>query len=114
MEHLKKDGFISWDELQEASKAVKPKMFGNQALNTHMVQQTLTLERLKALHSSLDTRPTDETKAEPPKGLITSLMPHQLHALAWLAWRETECPQGGILGISQICNIKRNHRFNIS
>ncbi len=33
-----------------------------------------------------------------PDGLMVQLMPHQKRALAWLLWRETKIPSGGILG----------------
>ncbi len=33
-----------------------------------------------------------------PGGLKVSLMAHQKRALAWLMWRETRIPSGGILG----------------
>lgn len=35
--------------------------------------------------------------AEDPAGLKISLLPHQKQALAWLLWRESQKPQGGIL-----------------
>lgn len=61
-------------------------------------QKGVMLETLEVLHNSLTTRPTEEVFAEDPKGLKVELMPHQKHALAWLMWRETQKPSGGILG----------------
>uniref|UniRef100_A0A6I8NKF9 Transcription termination factor 2 n=1 Tax=Ornithorhynchus anatinus TaxID=9258 RepID=A0A6I8NKF9_ORNAN len=56
-----------------------------------------TSETIDHLHKSLETRPTAETEAEDPSGLKVSLLLHQRQALAWLLWRESQNPQGGIL-----------------
>ena len=48
--------------------------------------------------SSLANCPTEDTMADPPAGLRTDLYPHQCRALAWLLWRESQTPSGGILG----------------
>ena len=42
--------------------------------------------------------PGREVEAEDPPLLTVKLMPHQRHALAWIAWREQQHPPGGILG----------------
>lgn len=68
------------------------------AMETHRVQQALTVEALRTLHNSLKSCPTEETVVSDPKGLLVQLMPHQKRALAWLLWRESEKPSGGILG----------------
>lgn len=47
---------------------------------------------------SLDTCPTGSEESEDPEHLKVSLMTHQRQALAWLLWRETQTPSGGILG----------------
>lgn len=49
------------------------------------------------LHGSLKDCPGPDVLAEDPKGLKVSLMDHQKHALAWMAWREQQRPRGGIL-----------------
>ncbi|KAL4720904.1 hypothetical protein ACJJTC_015277 [Scirpophaga incertulas] len=66
-------------------------------MSTHLAGRNLILERLRDLHESLDSRPPESKLATAPKALKTTLMPHQLHALAWLRWRETQRPCGGIL-----------------
>lgn len=68
------------------------------AMETHRVQQALTVDALRTLHNSLKSCPTEETVVSDPKGLLVQLMPHQKRALAWLLWRESEKPSGGILG----------------
>ena len=35
---------------------------------------------------------------EDPAGLTVTLMAHQSKALAWMTWRESQVPSGGILG----------------
>ncbi|KAK0171288.1 hypothetical protein PV328_009036 [Microctonus aethiopoides] len=71
--------------------------FGKRALETFQREQALTIDRLEDLHGSLLSRPTDDTRAEDPRGLRIKLMPHQQHALAWLLWREQQKPAGGVL-----------------
>ncbi|CAG5004232.1 unnamed protein product [Parnassius apollo] len=104
LKDVAQDGFnggenkgLSWDDIQKASNAVQPRMFGKQAMATHMAERNLILERLRDLHESLASRPPENEFAENPAALKTQLMPHQLHALAWLRWRETQRPAGGIL-----------------
>lgn len=65
---------------------------------TYLTQQTMTLDVLEVLHKSLDTCPSSGVLMEDPEGLVVSLMPHQKHAIAWLIWRESQKPRGGILG----------------
>lgn len=50
-------------------------------------------------------KPKPKTTAEPnetelarqPGYLNIQLMPHQLHAIKWMRWRETQRPKGGLL-----------------
>nr|CAD7423982.1 unnamed protein product [Timema monikensis] len=76
-----------------------PHGFGKKALETHRVQKALTEDAITQLHSSLNKCPGEDIFAENPKYLKTgvSLMPHQKRALAWLMWRESQSPSGGIL-----------------
>ncbi|NWT18071.1 TTF2 factor, partial [Vireo altiloquus] len=54
-------------------------------------------EAINHLHKSLESCPTEETAAEDPCGLKVPLLQHQKQALAWLLWRESQKPCGGIL-----------------
>ncbi|XP_034972414.2 transcription termination factor 2 isoform X1 [Zootoca vivipara] len=56
-----------------------------------------TSEAINQLHSSLKSCPKEETVVEDPPGLMVSLLLHQKQALAWLLWRESQKPCGGIL-----------------
>ncbi|XP_018763631.3 transcription termination factor 2 isoform X2 [Serinus canaria] len=56
-----------------------------------------TFEAINHLHKSLESCPTEETAAEDPSGLKVPLLQHQRQALAWLLWRESQRPCGGIL-----------------
>ncbi|XP_027957765.1 transcription termination factor 2 [Eumetopias jubatus] len=49
------------------------------------------------LHASLESRPGETVVAEDPAGLKVPLLLHQKQALAWLLWRESQKPHGGIL-----------------
>lgn len=84
------------------SMPMRPTMFpelklGKQAQATRDKELALTVERLQDLHGSLVARPSENEKAEDPRGLKVQLMPHQQHALAWLLWREQQRPSGGVL-----------------
>ncbi|XP_008942325.1 PREDICTED: transcription termination factor 2, partial [Merops nubicus] len=54
-------------------------------------------EAINHLHKSLESCPAKQTAAEDPLGLKVPLLPHQKQALAWLLWRESQRPCGGIL-----------------
>ncbi|NXY47515.1 TTF2 factor, partial [Ceuthmochares aereus] len=56
-----------------------------------------TSEAINHLHKSLESCPTEQTTAEDPSGLKVQLLLHQKQALAWLLWRESQRPCGGIL-----------------
>ncbi|NXQ09850.1 TTF2 factor, partial [Peucedramus taeniatus] len=56
-----------------------------------------TFEAINHLHKSLESCPTEEIAAEDPSGLKVPLLRHQKQALAWLLWRESQRPCGGIL-----------------
>nr|XP_009937790.1 PREDICTED: transcription termination factor 2 [Opisthocomus hoazin] len=58
---------------------------------------TATSEAINHLHKSLESCPTEQTAAEDPSGLKVPLLLHQKQALAWLLWRESQRPCGGIL-----------------
>ncbi|CAH0728619.1 unnamed protein product, partial [Brenthis ino] len=101
---IARDGFstenngLSWDEIQKASNAVQPRMFGKQAMATHMAERNLIQERLRALYAALESRPAEGAAAAAPAALRATLLPHQRHALLWLRWREAQRPRGGLLG----------------
>uniref|UniRef100_A0A8B9DJF9 Transcription termination factor 2 n=1 Tax=Anser cygnoides TaxID=8845 RepID=A0A8B9DJF9_ANSCY len=56
-----------------------------------------TSDAINHLHKSLESCPTEQTVAEDPPGLKVPLLLHQKQALAWLLWRESQRPCGGIL-----------------
>ncbi|MBZ3878251.1 Transcription termination factor 2 [Sciurus carolinensis] len=60
----------------------------------------ITSEAIDELHRSLESRPGETVVAEDPPGLKVPLLLHQKQALAWLLWRESQKPQGGILDSS--------------
>lgn len=72
---------------------------GKKALENLNQQKFLTHDKLEKLHGSLVSRPGEDEKCPDPPGLKSKLMGHQQHALAWLKWRETQKPRGGILGL---------------
>lgn len=87
----------SWEDMKKATESVQARTQGERALATLNTQKALTMELLSNLHSSLKTCPDENTFADDPNGLKVDLMPHQKRALAWLMFRETQKPAGGIL-----------------
>ncbi|XP_067615114.1 transcription termination factor 2 [Eurosta solidaginis] len=94
---VEKKNPLSWDDLSAAVNQMQPTHTGKQGLATFNAQRELTVERLKNIHSSLKSCPTEDVLAEDPVGLRVTLMDHQKHALAWMTWRENQKPRGGIL-----------------
>ncbi|KFB46798.1 AGAP011966-PA-like protein [Anopheles sinensis] len=88
---------ISWDAIKKATDDIQPRHTGKQGIATFENQKLLTMDRLATLHKSIETCPSEDTLADPPKLLKIELMNHQRHALAWMMWRETQKPRGGIL-----------------
>ncbi|XP_056908679.1 transcription termination factor 2-like isoform X1 [Takifugu flavidus] len=62
-----------------------------------MAVKNATCEAIDHLHKSLESCPGAEAESPDPRGLKVTLLPHQRRALAWLLWRETQNPCGGIL-----------------
>ncbi|NXA84517.1 TTF2 factor, partial [Thryothorus ludovicianus] len=70
---------------------------GRMTENKIRAVQSAIVEAINHLHKSLESCPTEETAAEDPSGLKVPLLQHQKQALAWLLWRESQRPCGGIL-----------------
>ncbi|KAL7034574.1 hypothetical protein ACKWTF_008009 [Chironomus riparius] len=85
------------DEDFLAAEDVQPKYTGKIGMKNFEQQKALTVEKLQDIQNSLDQRPADDALETPPKDLKIELMKHQLHALAFMMWRETQKPRGGIL-----------------
>uniref|UniRef100_A0A182JQY3 Transcription termination factor 2 n=1 Tax=Anopheles christyi TaxID=43041 RepID=A0A182JQY3_9DIPT len=89
--------YLTWDTIKKATDDIQPRHTGKKGIETFENQKLLTMDRLETLHKSIETCPTEDTLADPPKLLKIDLMDHQRHALAWMLWRETQKPRGGIL-----------------
>uniref|UniRef100_A0A3P8QBP7 Transcription termination factor 2 n=1 Tax=Astatotilapia calliptera TaxID=8154 RepID=A0A3P8QBP7_ASTCA len=72
--------------------------YGGRMTNDRLLAvKNATCEAIDHLHKSLESCPDAEAEAPDPKGIKVPLLPHQRRALAWLLWRETQSPCGGIL-----------------
>ncbi|XP_041857085.1 transcription termination factor 2 isoform X2 [Melanotaenia boesemani] len=72
--------------------------YGGRMTNDRLLAvKNATCEAIDHLHKSLESCPDPEAEAPDPSGIKVSLLPHQKRALAWLLWRETQNPCGGIL-----------------
>lgn len=83
---------------------VKPKYVGKVGMKNFLNAKSLTVEALQAMHKTLDDRPADDALADPPKYLKVDLMKHQLHAIEFMMWRESQKPRGGILADDMVRN----------
>ncbi|XP_034042546.1 transcription termination factor 2 isoform X2 [Thalassophryne amazonica] len=70
---------------------------GRMTENRLLAVKNATSEAIDHLHGSLESCPSPDDEAHDPKGLKVTLLAHQKSALAWLLWRETQKPCGGIL-----------------
>uniref|UniRef100_A0A6Q2YNR6 Transcription termination factor 2 n=1 Tax=Esox lucius TaxID=8010 RepID=A0A6Q2YNR6_ESOLU len=68
-----------------------------QGHNRLLAVKNATSEAINHLHSSLESCPDPDTEVLDPKGIKVPLLAHQRRGLAWLLWRETQNPCGGIL-----------------
>lgn len=78
-------------------EAIQPRWTGEQGMSTFNTQKQLTLNRIEKLHKAMEKCPTENDLARQPDNLNVQLMPHQLHAIKWMRWRESQKPKGGIL-----------------
>lgn len=76
---------------------VKPLFTGKIGMKNFTNQKALTVEKLEDIQQSIEARPAETVLGTPPKHIKLTLMPHQLHALAFMTWRERQNPRGGIL-----------------
>ncbi|XP_036401169.1 transcription termination factor 2 [Megalops cyprinoides] len=73
-------------------------LYGGRMTESRMLAvRNATTEAIDHLHHSLESCPSTDAEAPDPKGIRVNLLPHQKQALAWLLWRETQRPCGGIL-----------------
>uniref|UniRef100_A0A4W5RZJ6 Transcription termination factor 2 n=1 Tax=Hucho hucho TaxID=62062 RepID=A0A4W5RZJ6_9TELE len=70
---------------------------GRMTDNRLLAVKNATSEAIDHLHSSLESCPDPDAEVTDPKGIKVPLLAHQRQALAWLLWRETQKPCGGIL-----------------
>lgn len=82
---------------REDLEKIQPRFVGQQGMATFNQQKTLTLNRIEKLHKAMHKCPSERDFAPQPDNLNIQLMPHQLHAIKWMRWRETQRPKGGLL-----------------
>ncbi|XP_075993974.1 transcription termination factor 2-like [Genypterus blacodes] len=70
---------------------------GRMTENRLLAVKNATCEAIDHLHRSQESCPGPEAEAPDPRGIKVTLLAHQRRALAWLLWRETQSPCGGIL-----------------
>lgn len=91
--------FGKTDELMAQGPA-EHRLYGGRMNEARRIEAvTVTQDALAKLHKSLETMPAEVDEEEDPLTLRKkySLYTHQKQALAWLVWRETQHPPGGIL-----------------
>lgn len=95
----KSEPIVVIDDAEDFKKVdnVKQIHFGAVGMKNFEHQKALTVEKLQDIQQCIDARPLETELATPPKYLKVDLMNHQLHALKFMMWRETQMPRGGIL-----------------
>ncbi|NXB82350.1 TTF2 factor, partial [Donacobius atricapilla] len=86
-----------WYSIFAVSTGVQNLYGGRMTEDRIRAVHSATFEAINHLHKSLESCPTEETAADDPSGLKVPLLQHQKQALAWLLWRESQRPCGGIL-----------------
>uniref|UniRef100_A0A6Q2ZM64 Transcription termination factor 2 n=1 Tax=Esox lucius TaxID=8010 RepID=A0A6Q2ZM64_ESOLU len=81
----------------QLSQGYTPSYGGRMTENRLLAVKNATSEAINHLHSSLESCPDPDTEVLDPKGIKVPLLAHQRRGLAWLLWRETQNPCGGIL-----------------
>ncbi|XP_063744388.1 transcription termination factor 2 isoform X2 [Eleginops maclovinus] len=77
---------------------VTQSFYGGRMTNNRLLAvKDATCQAIDHLHKSLESCPNAEAEVPDPKGIKVTLLAHQRRALAWLLWRETQNPCGGIL-----------------
>ncbi|CAG08244.1 unnamed protein product, partial [Tetraodon nigroviridis] len=106
-----------FSQMSGANSQVQAFYGGRMTEDRLLAVKNATGEAIDHLHRSLESCPGAEAEAPDPRGLKVSLLAHQRRALAWLLWRETQKPCGGILGKSSNhilffpCMKVTNHLF---
>uniref|UniRef100_A0A8B9DKJ6 Transcription termination factor 2 n=1 Tax=Anser cygnoides TaxID=8845 RepID=A0A8B9DKJ6_ANSCY len=90
---IRTSSFPSFGCMTEAGNLYGGRMTEDRLRAVH----SATSDAINHLHKSLESCPTEQTVAEDPPGLKVPLLLHQKQALAWLLWRESQRPCGGIL-----------------
>jgi transcription termination factor 2 len=88
------------DRLFAAQGPADQRLYGGRMNETRRMEAvTVTQDAMKRLHKALESMPAEADEEEDPRGLKSKyqLFPHQRQGLAWLIWRETQEPPGGIL-----------------
>lgn len=88
---------LDWDDLEKILGSEKPKYVGKQGIKTFENQKAVTMDTLKEIHGSLSTRPPETAMVDTPTSVKVQLMDHQKNALAFMHWRESQRPRGGLL-----------------
>lgn len=70
---------------------------GNIGVKKFSEQKALTVGKLEELSGEVSDRPAESFLIDPPKYLKVTLMDYQRHGVAFMLWRETKQPRGGIL-----------------
>ena len=95
-------GVVNVDEMMKMFQdaPAQDKLYGGRMNNFQRQEaKSVTVEAMGKIKESLDTMPAEGDEVSQPESLRSAitLFPHQQQALAWLLWRETQHPPGGIL-----------------
>lgn len=78
--------------------ATVPRQTSNDRSRSRLILNQSKIDKLsQTLVKALRTRPLPNEIKCKPDNMKINLLPHQGHALAWMLWRESQYPRGGIL-----------------
>lgn len=81
-----------------AASATVPRQTSNDRSRSRLILNQSKIDKLsQTMVKALRTRPLPSEIRCKPDNLKINLLPHQGHALAWMLWRESQYPRGGIL-----------------
>lgn len=89
---------VDGDVLEQGPAAHR--LYGGRMNDARRQEASLvTKDAMAKLHKALETMPAEADEETAPENLRSKyvLYPHQKQGLAWLIWRETQHPSGGIL-----------------